>query len=193
MKKFIIASFVGALIIFAWSLLSWMFLPVHIHSFHYTPKQDTILSALNNSSLESGAYMLPTPDNRSLGMMKDEKYVNEMKEMEKKYAGKPYALVFYSKEGVKMSPFQPVIGILLNLFAVMGAVILLAMSKDKLKTFFMRWWAVMLIGFIVALNSYLLEWNWMQFPWHFIKGEVIDTFMEWGLCGVWLAWYFREA
>ncbi len=92
-----------------------------------------------------------------------------------------------------MSPFQPVIGILLNLFAVMGAVILLAMSKDKLKTFFMRWWAVMLIGFIVALNSYLLEWNWMQFPWHFIKGEVIDTFMEWGLCGVWLAWYFREA
>lgn len=193
MKKFIVASFVGALIIFIWSALSWIILPVHTHSFRYTPKQDTIMSVLNKSSLDEGAYMLPSPDNRSLGMMKDEKYNKEMEEMNTKNEGKPFAMVIYAKAGKAMSSAQFIIGIVLDLLAVMGAVILLVMSKDKLKTFFMRWWAVMVIGFIVALNSYCIEWNWMQFPWHFIKGEVIDTFMEWGLCGLWLAWYFRKA
>ena len=192
MKKFIIASLVGAIIIFVWSALSWMFLPVHTHSMRYTPKQDTILSVLNNSSLETGVYEIPGVDNRNIGMWKDANYMNEMKDMNKKQEGKPFAMIIYGKGGKVMNPCQMITGLVIDLLAVMAAVILLAMSKDKLKTFFMRWWAVMLIGFIVALNSYLLEWNWMQFPWHFIKGEVVDTFMEWGLCGLWLAWYFRE-
>lgn len=191
MKKFFIASIVGTLIVFIWSFLSWEFLPVHTHSMRYTPKQDTILKVLNNSLTEPGMYMVPSPDNRNLGMMKDEKYNKEMQEMNKQNEGKPFAMVIYGSS--KMSPCQIIYGLLIDLFAVMCAVILLVMSKDKLKTFFMRWWAVMLIGFIVALNSYFLEWNWMQFPWHFIKGEIVDTFMEWGLCGIWLAWYFREA
>ncbi len=186
MKKFIIASLVGAIIIFVWSALSWMFLPVHTHSMRYTPKQDTILNVLNSSSLETGVYEIPGVDNRNIGMWKDGNYMN------KKNEGKPFAMIIYGKGGKVMNPCQMITGLVIDLLAVMAAVILLAMSKDKLKTFFMRWWAVMLIGFIVALNSYLLEWNWMQFPWHFIKGEVVDTFMEWGLCGVWLAWYFRK-
>lgn len=193
MKKFVIASIVGALIIFIWSALSWVILPVHTHSMHYTPKQDTIMKVLNNSSLETGLYELPSADNRNLGMMKDSKYMKEMEDMNKMNVGKPFAMIIYGKVGDEMSSCQYIYGIIIDLVAVMCTVILLVMSKDKLKTFFMRWWAVMLIGFIVALNSYMLEWNWMQFPWHFIKGEIIDTFMEWGLCGLWLAWYFREA
>ncbi|HTA81602.1 MAG TPA: hypothetical protein VK783_01620 [Bacteroidia bacterium] len=193
MKKFIIASLVGAIIIFIYSAMSWIILPVHTHSFRYTPKQDTILNTLNNSSLETGVYMLPSPDNRNLGMMKDKKYMDEMKEMNTKNAGKAFAMIIYGKAGKEMDPMQFIIGIILDILAAMTAVILLVLAKDKLRTFFMRWWVVMLIGFVIALNSYLTEWNWMQFPWHFIKGEVIDTFMEWGLCGLWLAWYLRKA
>jgi hypothetical protein len=192
MKKFIISSVVGAIIIFIWSALSWMILPVHTHSMRYTPKQDTIMKVLNSSSLEEGLYAMPSADNRNLGMIKDGKYLKEMDDMNKQNTGKPFAMLIY---GINhgMCASQYIYGFIVDLLAVMCAVILLVMSKDKLKTFFMRWWAVMIIGFIVVLNSYMLEWNWMQFPWYFIKGEIIDTFMEWGLCGVWLAWYFRKA
>jgi hypothetical protein len=55
----------------------------------------------------------------------------------------------------------------------------------------MRFWVVLLIGFIVALNSYMLDWNWMGFPWHFIKRELVDVFVEWALVGLWLGWYFK--
>jgi len=192
MKKFIISSIVGALIILIWSALSWMILPVHTHYMYYTPKQDTIMKVLNSSSLEKGLYALPSADNRNLGMMKDGKYFKEMDDMNRQNIGKPFAMLIYGMN-YGMSPSQYIYGFIVDLLAVMCAVILLVMSKDKLETFFMRWWAVMIIGLIVVLNSYMLEWNWMQFPWHFIKGEIIDTFMEWGLCGIWLAWYFRKA
>jgi len=149
------------------------------------------MSAINKSGLESGFYMMPTVDNRNIGMF-DSKYRQAMMDAQKTNAGKPFAMVIYGKAMV-MSPMQPVAGLIIDLLAVMCVVIILTLAKDRLKTFFMRWWIVMIVGFVVALNSYMLEYNWMGFPWHFIKGELIDTFMEWGLCGAWLAWYFRKA
>jgi len=187
MKKFFIASLVGAIIVYVWSALSWIVLPIHTHSFHYTPKQDTIMSVLNKSSLGNDMYMLPNADNRNAGMF-DSKYMKAQQENHEKAMGKPFAMLIYNNS-FDMPPIQMVIGIIIDLLAVMCATIILVMAKDKLVTFFMRWWVVMVIGFIVALNSYMLEWNWMGFPWHFVKGEIIDTFMEWGLCGAWLSWY----
>jgi hypothetical protein len=188
MKKFIIASLVGTLIIFLWSAISWTALPIHTHSFRYTPKQDSIMKVLTGSSLETGEYMMPMVDNRNVGMF-DKEAMKKHEEMMKNNVGKPFAMIMYNKEGISMDPCQFIIGLLVDLFAVMCVVILLVMAREKLTTFFMRWWAVMIIGFVVALNSYMLEWNWLHYPWHFLKGEIIDTFVEWGLCGAWLSWY----
>jgi len=187
MKKFTIATIVGALIIFIYSAMSWMISPLHTRTFHYTPKQDSIMSVLNHSSLSDGAYLMPSADNRTASPF-DSKYRAAVENNMKTNANKPYAVIFYgmSKD---MDPMQYVIGILLDLFAVMFAVVIFAMAKDKLTTFFMRWWLFLVIGFIITLNSHLVEFNWMQYPWHYIKGMVVDTIMEWGLCGAWLAWY----
>lgn len=191
MKKFIIASIVGMLIMFIYSTLSWTILPVHAHTFHYTPKQDSIMKMLNSSLPGEGAYMMPIADNRGVGMM-DSKHREEEEAIMKANVGKPMAVIFYST-GQAMNPMQIVLGVLYNLFTVVFAVVIFVMAKDKLKTFFMRWWFFIVIGFIVALNSYFLELNWMQYPWHYIKGFIVDVIMEWGLCGAWLAWYLRRA
>ena len=117
-----------------------------------------------------------------------------MKAMEqnmKDMVGKSNAIIFYTKQTAAMDPMQIVRGIIIDLFAVMSAAIILLLASDKLRTFYMRFWVVLLIGFIVALNSYMLDWNWMGFPWHFIKRELVDVFVEWALVGLWLAWYFK--
>jgi hypothetical protein len=187
MKKFTIATLVGAIILFIYSSLSWMVSPLHIHTFHYAPKQDSIMNFLGNNLPGEGAYLLPTTDNRNVGMF-DSKYREATEDNMKKNENKPIAVVFYSLSD-KMSPMQIVMGFLIDLFAVMFAVVIFVMAKDKLNTFFMRWWMFLLIGFIVALNSHLMELNWMHYPWHYMKGMVVDTIVEWGLCGAWLAWY----
>ena len=192
MKKFIIATIVGGLIIYIWSVLAWLVLPAHTHTFSYAPKQDTILNTLHSSLPGPGAYMMPTADNRNVGMF-DSKYRQAAEENRQKMMGKPYAMVFYgmSKEG--MDPMQYLIGILLDLVAVAFAVTIFVMAKDKLNTFFQRWWLFIVIGLIVSCNTYLIEWNWMGFPWHYTATMLVDVIMEWGLCGAWVAWYFRKA
>src|ERR1700722_13453092 len=151
MKKFTIATLVGAIILFVYSSLSWMVSPLHIHTFHYAPKQDSIMNFLSNNLPGEGAYLLPTTDNRNVGMF-DSKYREATEDNMKKNENKPIAVVFYSLSD-KMSPMQIVMGFLIDLFAVMFAVVIFVMAKDKLNTFFMRWWMFLLIGFIVALNS----------------------------------------
>ncbi len=192
MKKFIIGSLVGTLLMFVWSFLSWAVLPVHVHSFNYTPKQDSVMKMLDMALPASGAYMLPNVDNRNVESV-NSAYMKAMDQNEKDMIGKSNAIIFYTKQTPAMDPMQIVKGLLIDLFAVMGAAIILALAEDKLRTFFMRFWIVLLIGFIVALNSYMLDLNWMGFPWHFIKRELVDVFMEWGLVGLWLAWYLKPA
>jgi hypothetical protein len=192
MKKFIIGSLVGTVLIFIWSFVSWEFLPIHVHSFNYVPKQDSVMKILDKSLPGAGAYMLPGADNRNLNTVTPE-YKKAMEDNMKNGVGKSSAMIFYTKQTPAMDPMQIVRGLLIDLLAVMSAVIILALAKDRLKTFFMRFWIILLIGFIVALNSYLLDWNWMGFPWHFIKRELLDVFAEWGLVGLWLAWYFKPA
>ena len=59
MKKLIIGSIVGGIIIFLWQFISWAALNLHHASQEYTPKQDSILSYLNTQFSEDGAYLLP--------------------------------------------------------------------------------------------------------------------------------------
>lgn len=192
MKKFIIGSLVGTVLIFVWSFLSWEMLPIHVHSFNYTPKQDSVLRMLDRALPASGAYMLPAVDNRKVESVTSDYRAAQEKNM-KDMVGKSGAIIFYNKSNSAMDPMVMVRGILIDLFAVMSAIIILMLGRDRLNSFFMRFWVILLIGFIVALNSYLLDWNWMGFPWHFIKRELIDVLAEWTLVGLWLAWYFKPA
>jgi hypothetical protein len=192
MKKFIIGSLVGTVLIFVWSFASWELLPIHVHSFNYIPKQDSVMKMLDRTIPASGAYMLPAVDNRKVESVTSGYKAASEKNMED-MVGKSNAMIFYTKQTPAMDPMQIVRGVLIDLFAVMSAIIILMLGRDRLNTFFMRFWVILLIGFIVALNSYLLDWNWMNFPWHFIKRELVDVCVEWSLVGLWLAWYFKPS
>lgn len=188
MKKLIIGSLVGTIIIFIWGAVSWMILPIHLNSFMYSPNQDSIMQCLSTNLSEPGAYMMPMVDNRSVGSF-DPQYHEDCEKMMGETIGKPAAYVIYTPAMEMMGGSMFAFGFLFDLIAVLCAVIILAAAGDKLTTFFQRWWMVMLIGVAIAMQGKLLDWNWMYFPWHFIKGSLIDIVVGWGLCGAWLAWY----
>lgn len=189
MKKIIIGSLVGGLILFIWGFLSWVVLPVHFQSFHYTPAQDSIMKSLADANLESGTYFIPYIDNREGGFY-DPKFQAEMKKHHDTMMGKPMATINYIKAGMHDDPMTMGMGFILNLFSAFCAALLLAAASAKTNSFFSRWWLVMLIAVILCTSGPLLDWNWMGMPWHYIKGIIFDNMIGWGLCGVWLAWYF---
>lgn len=188
MKKPLIATAVGAIIIFIWSALSWMVLPVHHTTFMHTPSQDVILKNIQENIGESGVYMLPSVDNSNIKMF-DAGYQKACQELHEATIGKAAAMIFYSKEMSTENPSTMVIGYSLQFIAVFIVVIFLTLLKDRFTTFFERWTAVMFFAVIVSIEGYLMAWNWMGHPWHYIRGFVIDTYVSFGLCGAWLAWY----
>src|SRR4051794_29763383 len=98
MKKILVGSFVGAIILFIWSFLAWAVLPLHLHTFSYHPAQDSLLNILATSETATGAYSMPMADNRNAAAF-DSKYHEESEKLMKENAGRPMATIFYLKEG----------------------------------------------------------------------------------------------
>src|SRR5436190_20199030 len=109
MKKILIASLVGAVILFVWNAVSWMVMPTHLDSFHYTPAQDSILNTLKNSGLTTGAYLMPGADNRNVKAF-DSEFQKKAEEMMKSNVGKPAATFFYLDAMPQMEAAQVLSG-----------------------------------------------------------------------------------
>ena len=187
-----IGSLVGGIIFFLWSFLAWTVLPMHLHTVMYTPAQDSILKVLAESGMESGVYSMPMVDNRNVHSMMDEKYREECQKMMEANKGKPMATVTYLKEGMKFDGSTLFLGFLYEFIAVLAVCILLAPAFASTSSFFGRWWLVLLVGLVITMSGPMISHNFMGTPWDFTLDMIVDTFANWGIVGLWLAWYFRK-
>ena len=189
MKKIIIGALVGGIILFLWSFLAWTVLPLHRQTIMYTPTQDSVLKILANSKMETGAYSMPMIDNRNMTDLSA--YHKECEKLMEANAGKPMASIYYLKEGYTMSGNTILRGFLINLLAVLCACILLAPTLANNKSFFSRWAMVLIVGVLVTACGPLIEYNWMAWPWNFTVDMIKDIMLNWGIVGLWLAFYFK--
>lgn len=184
MKRNVLATLIATIILFVWQSLSWVVFSLHDDAYKYSPQQGEIISVLNSNLPEEGAYAIP-------GTKPGTSY-KDMEEESKLHMGKPWAVIFYHNTFEGMSTSNMITGILLNLVAAMIAVSLLHMGSAYQKTFLIRMISVMLLPLFCIFQSILQNWNWWSFPWHFIKGDIMDLIIGWGLCAIFLAWYFGK-
>lgn len=87
MKKLLIGSLVGAILLFGWQSLSWTVFHIHEKAYQYTPSQDSLLSVISNTLKTEGQYMLPrTPPDAPR---------EDMEKLGMQMEGKPWAVVTY--------------------------------------------------------------------------------------------------
>ena len=86
MKKWLIGSLVGAIILFVWQAPSWTFLRIHDSAKKYNPAQTQIMDAISANTTEDGMYMMPSAPTKK-----------EQQDMAKSMEGKPWATVIYHK------------------------------------------------------------------------------------------------
>lgn len=191
MKKIFIGSLVGGIIMFIWGFLAWTILPIHLHTINYSPALDTVLQVMANNNTETGVYYAPMADNRNITSF-DSKYQEESQKIMEATKGQPAVTVSYLKEGYAMGGTTILHGFLINFCAVLAACIVLAPAFAHMNSFFGRWWLVLLIGAVVALCGPVLNYNWMATPGVYAKDIVVDVLVNWGITGIWLAWYFKN-
>ena len=179
MKKWIIGSLVGAIIVFAWQVSSWMFLGIHDKAMKYHPAQDKIMEVLTANITEEGHYMMPnTPTKKE-----HEALMESMK-------GKPWASIIYHKS-LNMEMTMPMIrGFLVNLVLVLLLVIIL--TKGGMPGFSGFVTGSLGVGVFTFLWGPYMGHVWFELPWHMIRGDIIDAIVAWGLCGAWLGWWMNK-
>ena len=176
MKKQLIATFVGGVILFVWQFLSWAAIPIHKSEYGYTPNQDKILEALNQYLTEAGTYFIPgVPPGTS------------QEQTEASMApriGKPWATVSYHKsmsDSMGMNMFR---GFTIDLVAAFLLIwLLLKIPGLNMMTAVQASIGVGLISYLTIpyLNSIWFEGNSME--------HLIDAIGQWGLLGLWLGWW----
>ena|ERR1035437_7876688 len=181
MKKIIVGAFVGAILLFAWQSLSWTVLHIHDQAYQYTDKQDTLLSVLK-ANLKDGQYMIPRA---APGTSRD-----NMEKISKDMNGKPWATVTYHNE-YKYDMVMPMVrGFLIALVSVL--LVCFVIQKFAKRNMASIFWSVLSFGLVCFFFVWYNQHNWFQTSWVVIKGELIDNLAGWGLCGIWLGWWYSK-
>lgn len=179
MKKWLIGSLVGAIIVFAWQAASWMVLGIHDTSAKYHPSQTEILNVISSNTTEEGMYMLPSAPTKK-----------EQEDMMEGMKGKPWATVIYHKSFSGDMVMPMVRGFLVNLVLVLLLVVIL--TKGGLPNFFGFFTGSLAVGVFTFLWGPYTGHIWYELPWHMIRGDIIDGIAAWGLCGIWLGWWMNK-
>jgi len=181
MKRIMIATLVGAVLLFVYQFISWEISPIHENSYKYVADQDTITSYLSKHLKEDGVYALP--------MMLPGAPKSDREAFMKKYVGQPEAMItWHNKMGGEMG-MQMVMGFVIDLIAVLIVASLLLRTLTIFSTFFAKLRVVMSFSFFVIFQTTLMNYNWFNAPWHNLKGDIIDSILAWLIVGCWLAWY----
>lgn len=180
MKRLIIASLVGGIIIFFWQFLSNAALDLHRPAQQYTPKQDTILGALR-SNLSEGRYMVPSlPQGASS---------EEQQKFNASMEGKDWALVeYHTKWNGNDMLMNMTRGLLTNI--IMVYLLCMILMRGNSFTFGTTLLASIFVGIIAFLNFPYTNYIWYQTPGVWL--HLMDTVISWGLTGVWLGWYLNR-
>lgn len=183
MKKTIIASIVGGILIFAWSFLSWPMLNLHKASQKYTPNNAAIMENLKTNLPEEGGYMLPgLPETAT-----KEDHEKLMKESN----GKPWASIQYHSSGEFTSAdmtMSMIRSLLVDIIMIMlFCWILGKMHMAGFGTIFM---SSLFMGLILFLGSaYTMHIWYKSFD---LMAYFIDALVSWGVVGIWLGWYLGK-
>jgi hypothetical protein len=178
MKKLIIGSLVGGLILFFWQFFSWTVSSLHTDAHQYTPNQDAIMQTLSSQLTKDGGYMVPSLPHDAT-REQHEAFMEECK-------GKPWAVITWHQANNTNMGLNMLRGLIVNMLIV--AFFCTIISRMNALNFTAILISSLFVGMIVFLNVPYTNHIWFQsFD---LLGYFIDMIVSWGLVGVWLGWYY---
>lgn len=180
MKKLLIGTIVGGILIFLWQFVSWGVGNLHAASQAYTPKQDSVMKYLSSQFSEDGFYFMP---NYKPGTTRE-----EMEKCMKENEGKPWVQLYYH-QALKMDMASNMVRSLIVDIVTVALLcwILMRMNAPGVRMILITSLMIGLIGFLNIPYTYHI--------WYQTAGTMAyltDAMVSWGLVGLWLGWWLRR-
>ena len=178
MKKILLGGIAGGFVLFIWSFLAWVVLPVHTPTMHSVQNEDQLASMLKSSLPSKGVYLL----HNAPGM-------NSTKEAQDAYAAKvrmgPNAMIIYDPAGMEpLMTSQFFVGILIDILSALVVCWLLTRSTAYSTSYLSRVTFCGVFAIFATVFDYLTMWNWMGYPADFTVGLIVDALFAWILAGL---------
>ena len=165
MKKALLFALVGGIILFAWQFISFAMPNLHKASSEYTPLQEEVLEALENSGLEEGMYMLGQPDPSLSG----DEYKNGMKPFE----GKPWAILNYQAENSASMTMNMIRGFIMTMLISLMFFWVIRQQKDP--TLMKRIFTGLAVGIMGFMFIPYTNFIWYKEPdiWAYLADGIV--------------------
>src|SRR5215475_2628064 len=186
MKKVLLPGILGGLLVFIWSAIAHIVLPIGQMGLKTIPNnEDAVLTAMKSNIQQPGLYFMPGYD------MSRKPTEAEQTAFMAKYEAGPTAFLVYHPTGEKaMSPGQLIRQALFNILCGLIAAFIISSTVASLAT---RGVMVALMGLFAWVEVSLPYWNWYRFPADFTFGAGLDTVIGWLLGGFLIAWMIQRA
>ena len=181
MKQTLLGGIVGGVILFIWSFLAWVILPLHEPTLHRIKDEDAVRTMLQSTIDTKAVYIVPHgPDNKS-----DQA---AMSAWEQKMKQGPTGLIIFDPQGSDpMMASQMVSGILIDILTGILIAWFLKRSTALASTYVARVAYCGMLGIFIAVISHLTAWNWMGFPADYTTAMIVDTLISMVLAGLGIA------
>lgn len=182
MKKWLVGSLVGAVLLFFWQFISWGVSGLHDDEYKKHPQQEQVMSALSALMKEDGQYMIPR-DDPGASNAEREKAMQDM-------AGKPWAVINY-KAVYEVDMVGPMIrGFLVDLVIVLLLISVLGKRTDlSMGSVYI---GSLAIGFVGYLWHPYTQHIWFQTPQAVITGALLDWIIAYSIVGLWLGFWLKR-
>ena len=189
MTRITVGGILAGLVMFVWSFVAHMVLPVGEMGISAVAGEDTVLAALKSTNAE-GLYLMPGYEYFQSKSKSSAEQQAAMKATNDKAKLTGSAFIVYRPEGgveiglktLGLSFFADVIACWIFAFALWA-------SMPRIRAFSMRVWLVTIMGLLPFVVSDFGYWNWYRFPGRFMMGRVLDYGLGAVFAGMMLAWW----
>ena len=178
--RVVVAGVLAGIVVFVWSFVSHMALPVGEMGIAMMPDQEAVLPMLSEHLNENKVYGFP--------------WYEDQEKMNAAYATSPHGiLVFSPPEGpfsfaraLAVEAGSNVLAGLLAafLFAASGAASAAASGWGRRLAFGAA------LGTFASVAIDVPYWNWYGFPGEYLAGQLLDSVVGWSLAALVIGWWF---
>ena len=183
MGRRLLAAIAGGIVVFLWSALSHMALPLGTAGISAIPNEERMAQAIRGVITEPGLYFFPAFEPSRKMTAEEERAFTE------RYRRGPTGILVVRPGGVDpLDPSQFVIELLGDILAAGVAAFILAALPGP---FLARAASVGLMGVFEWADISVSYWNWYKFPTAYTGAALVDQVVGWLLAGLVMALVLR--
>jgi len=180
--KILLAGVIGGIVMFIWTSIAHMALPLGEAGINEIPNESAVLGAMQSSiSDKTGLYIFP-----GLGVGKSatrEEKSEAMKQMQPKMAANPSGILMYHPPGRPFA-FGKSLAVEFNTEVLQAILVIWLLAQTRIGSFGGRVGFVLIAGILAAITTNISYWNWYGFPGVYTASYILIEIVGFVLVGV---------